>query len=459
MAIELGWKRLLADHIRDFEPDTTLELDDTLAIDVNGDGVIQTIEIVDGFGDGVNYGPMDYWVDEEEAEAFCKFHMRALARKIPFLRAIVENEILPDNPINELILFESQVLSLARTDVDDLVDRVYEEIALMRNGVIGDSLELALGGSRSDWSTLQFMTWWINEQLEESGVVFEPGGSVLFLENFVSDVHRFDCDLSTFVFISIMHEMGLSASAVFAPNHVFARSIDDISGEERNIEVQNVTYHDEDFYIWNETERRHRRGDPRIDQSSIDAGTYLSSLDQAQLEGLYLFNIATALAKETSTIPVETSDVIEIYKESLRRFPDNPMALTGLGMAELELDMVEEASAHLASAIALDPNLSTAYESIATARIELAQMTEDTAQQELLYQQALEYLNSAIGLKPTPSAYTNRGYVYMALWRLDGERSNIRQAEDDFQRALRLDPDNAVANQNMEAVDSYRRTR
>jgi hypothetical protein len=401
---------------------------------------------------------MDYYVDEEEAEAFCKFHMRALAQKIPFLRSIVENEFMPDNPIHELILFESQILARVRTDTDELVDRVYDEIALMRNGVIGESLKWALsGGRRSDWSTLELMTYWINQEMDKGGVLFEPGGSVMFLENFTTDEHRFDCDLSTFVYISIMHELGLAASAVFAPNHVYAHSIDDESHEERNIEVQNVTYHDEDFYIWDERERRQRRGDPRIDQTSIDAHAYLQSLTQTQFEGLYLFNIANHISKEASTIPMDTSDAIDIYRESLRRFPDNPMALTGLALNELELNEAEAAAGHLARAIELDPNLHAAYEEIAIATINMAQASQNEEEQESLYQHALEYLNSAINLQPTSSAYTNRGYIYMALWRLGGDNSFSRHAEDDFRRAIRLDPANETANQNMQSVDPDRR--
>ena len=131
MGLEYGWKKLLEDNFRKFHPETTLGLDDYLAVDANQNGEIEFGEIADGITDG----RMDYYVDEDEAKEFCRRHGRDLARFIPFLDSTISHGFSTDNPIIELILFESQIFADYYGYPDEVVEEVYEELEVIKNGI------------------------------------------------------------------------------------------------------------------------------------------------------------------------------------------------------------------------------------------------------------------------------------------------------------------------------------
>jgi tetratricopeptide (TPR) repeat protein len=430
MTLEIGWKKLLEDNFHLFEPESELELDDVLAIDLDGDGLIESHEIIDDFTSDSRHSA--YYVDEDEAGKFCLRNWDTLAEKISFLKYAVDLELRRDNPIHSLILYESQLLApyyKGSDYVDALVEKAYSEFVAMRNAVIALEIQFQFFAQRPSTPLDQMI--WINEAMINTGVMFALGGSLLFIENMATEKKIFNC-LSTFAALGIGHEMDWPVRAVMVPHHIFMRWIDETNGDYINFEVQNRNSYNDDFYIWlrNGETRPNRAGTPRINEISIEGGTYLKTLDNEELESLFFYNIGQALATNTDFFGRRFEDAVSAYTNSIDLYPQNAFAYAARALAYMEFEMQNEAMADFTRARDLDPNLGTAYEGIGLIQLR----TGD-------FEEAIENLTTAISLEETPSAYINRAIASSRLSQMregDEARRLLRQAERDNRRAAEL---------------------
>ena len=288
---------------------------------------------------------------------------------------------------------------------------------------------------------------WVRQAMVDTGILFELGGSLLFLEKFSTDKKVFNC-VSTFIMIAIAHEFGWPVHAVLAPNHIFPRWGEDESG---NFDVPNGAHYENNFYVrlgmdpaGNLSSGHHRA---RIDQVSLDDGVYLRNLEPPELEAVFFFNIGQALSLMTPLFGNQFDSAVDAYDESLRFLPQNAMALAGRGLAEIELGQWDEAQSDFTEAVRLDPNLALAYEGLGK-----------TFTQSGNFEAAIQNLDTAIELHETASAHINRGVAKyrMGLATEDEieKRHLLREALADYRRALHLEPGNEVATFNIEVVQS-----
>lgn len=430
MALEIGWKKLLEDNFHILEPENNLGLDDCLSIDLNGDGLIQTEEIIDNFRSDADHSP--YYVDEDEAREFCIKNWDVLAEKVSFLKYAVDLELTRDNPIHSLILYESQLLAPYYENsghIEELVEKAYGEFVDMRNIVIGFEIQFQAFAGQTPTSRDRMI--WINQAMINSGVMFALGGSLLFIENMATQKKIFNC-LSTFVALGIGHEMEWPVRAVMAPHHIFMRWVDETSGEYMNFEVQNRNFYDNDFYIWLRNGESHprRNGTPRISEVSIESGTYLRTLNNGELESLFFYNIGQALATNIAFFGDRFDDAVKAYTNSIDLYPQNAFAHAARGLAYLELEMQEEALADFFRARDLDPNLNVSYEGMGLIYLGMHN-----------FEEAIENLSTAISIQETPSAYINRAIASAELAKTrEGTEARrlLRQAERDNRRAAEL---------------------
>jgi hypothetical protein len=409
MSLEIGWKKLLEDNLRQFDPDPRHGLDDLLYVDLNGNGVAEPNEAVDDMTRDADHGP--YYVDEAEAKEFCIKNWNLLAEKIPFLRYARQFMISPDNPINSLILYESQLLAPYR-DVESLIEKAYTDIAMIRNYAIGYSITWGMDSTRDPTPVEQML--WVRQGMIERGILFELGGSLLFIEKFSTPKKIFNC-VSTFILIAVAYDLGWPVHGVLAPNHIFGRWDDDEAG---NFEVQNGRHYDNDFYIHydpNGPVGRSRRNFERIAGVSIDSGVYLRTLDERELEAIFYFNIGQALATLPDFFGERLDDAAAAYTESIARYPQNAFAYAGRGLAELEEGESDAAFADLTTAAELDPNLPNAHEGLGA----IYSLRED-------YESAVAELDLALSLNETAGAYVNRGVAESHL-ALATDDTHLRQ--------------------------------
>jgi len=446
MSLEIGWKKLLEDNFYKFDPDPSHELDDMLYIDINGNGFEDPNEVLDDMTTDADHEP--YYVDEAEAKAFCIANRDAIADKIEFLKFGKNFLFTEDNPIHSLILYEYQLLEpYYNGGTRELVLKAYSNLATIRYLVLEYQMKWIKENSSEPDSRIKML--WVRQAMQDSGILFDLGGSILFIENLSTQRKVFDC-ISTFVLIAVAYEFHWEVNAFLVPNHVGARWDNVESG---NFEVPSGEHFDNDFYIHYGLDQRGeidgsaRRHGRRIEQVSIDNGVYLRTLNNTELEGIFFFNIGQAISLMTSLFGNQFESAVDAYDESLRRLPQNAMAVAGRGLAEIELGQWDEALTDFIAATQLDPNLAIAYEGLGKVYLETGN-----------YESAITSLDTAISLQETVSARINRGVseFRLALATEDSpqKRHLLREALRDYRRALQLDPGNEAAKFNIEVIQS-----
>ncbi len=131
------------------------------------------------------------------------------------------------------------------------------------------------------------------------------------------------------------------------------------------------------------------------------------------------------------------------YKQAVKKAPNDPRALYGLGRVQLKLGLLNPAVENLKRAIALDAKYLPAYLALAQAYLELAGESEDPALKKVQLSKALSVLADAKRVAPEDAAvYNLEGVVREAL----GEHERAIAA---FKKALELDPKNARIRYNL----------
>jgi tetratricopeptide (TPR) repeat protein len=133
------------------------------------------------------------------------------------------------------------------------------------------------------------------------------------------------------------------------------------------------------------------------------------------------------------------------YRDVLRRRPNSPTALFGLGQAELKSRSAGAGQAELAAARAKNPNIDTEFYARLPGPNGGVPASEPTTPEDFIkqgwrqtseraYDSAIVSFSTALKLEPKSAvAYVGRGFVYVRQNRVD-------LAGPDFDQAIRLDP-------------------
>ena len=127
--------------------------------------------------------------------------------------------------------------------------------------------------------------------------------------------------------------------------------------------------------------------------------------------------------------------------------PGNPTSRNNLGWQLVEHDRFEEAVPELRAALALQPDLEPARDSLSAALMELSQASARSGRREEAIERALE----AVEVAPdSPEAHNNFGVQL-------GEAGRFDQAEREWRRVLELSPGHDMAQGNLEQLERMRR--
>ena len=124
-----------------------------------------------------------------------------------------------------------------------------------------------------------------------------------------------------------------------------------------------------------------------------------------------------------------------LFSRLIKKRPDDPDMLEGLGMARLGMNQLDKAQAALKQAVAIEPKLWRSQNALGIIN-----------NRRLAPNEALLYLNKAIDIMPSHHAlYNNRAISHI----LNGD---INKAETDLRSALELAPDYKLAMNNLALV-------
>ena len=146
--------------------------------------------------------------------------------------------------------------------------------------------------------------------------------------------------------------------------------------------------------------------------------------------------VATACPKKSSSQTVgallntglkahatgDTTEASKIYKEVLKKDPENKFALYNLGLIDQQAGKIESAEKYYRRALRTDPDFGSALFNLAILRTGSAP------------QEALELYKHAIALDPAnASAHLNLGFLLISL-------GNTDEGNAELQKAVELDP-------------------
>ncbi|WP_431857370.1 tetratricopeptide repeat protein [Azospirillum sp.] len=125
------------------------------------------------------------------------------------------------------------------------------------------------------------------------------------------------------------------------------------------------------------------------------------------------------------------TDAVGVCKAILRSVPEQKETLLLLGVTEFLLGNPDVAGAALVRALSIDPGFNEALVNLASVRQRQGRLGD-----------AVAMLSRAIGLKPSPEAYLNRGSALHS-------GGNRDAAAEDFTQAIELRPDDTMALNNL----------
>ncbi len=164
-------------------------------------------------------------------------------------------------------------------------------------------------------------------------------------------------------------------------------------------------------------------------------------------------NLANALRDKG-----DNAGAIDHYRQSIRLQPDYAPAYNNLGLTLLSLHREQEAAVEVTKAIKLKPSYAEAYYNLGLIRKALNQTAEAKAafEDSLKYETNLSYAEATrkiigeLSLPTGTESHLNRGYQLL-------EKNDWSGAESEFQAALKISPDKAVAWNNLGLALSQQR--
>jgi len=227
---------------------------------------------------------------------------------------------------------------------------------------------------------------------------------------------RLDCDTSSFVAMAIGDERGVELRGVRAPVHFFLRGRDE-EGKEFNIDSGRLT-----------TDARYK-----VAPDLAKKGIYLTTLEDRQLESVFLLNRGNVLEKLG-----RNEEALAAYDKALAIDPNDADAHNNRGVVLETLGRNEEALASFDKALAIDPKYAFAHYNRGNV---LEKLGRD--------QEALAAYDKALAIDPNnASAHNNRGVVLGTLGRWT-------EAKAAFEVAYALVPNDWSTQRNLHVVNGY----
>ena len=304
----IGWTKLLEDAYP--------ELNYTPTVDWDGDGRIESYEVVDSNS--------DFHIDDAEARQFIlnPANRNLIAERIPFSRFVEESGFSPKNPIHDYILYDLQTEQMSGADIQ----AVYSELKWVLDYV----------RARYDENmTPEEKLLLVREAMIENGAVFGVESDRL-TDAIMSGA--FDCDTGFYVLQAVAYEFGWPVEAVRAPAHLFARWNE--GGGYINFEIQEGFFPTDDNYV----------SKLNIDPVSVSRGD-LAGKSQPELNDLYLYVEANTFYKNGLL-----SEAQALLSETMEAVDADPAPLSLLASIELSRGNYGSAVGYFDLSLALDPN-------------------------------------------------------------------------------------------------------
>ena len=131
-------------------------------------------------------------------------------------------------------------------------------------------------------------------------------------------------------------------------------------------------------------------------------------------------------------------EAVELYGKSIAAYP-TAEAYTFLGWTYSFLDRFDDAIAECKKAIAVDPDFGNPYNDIGSYLIKLGRLDE-----------AIPWLERAVNAR----RYEPRHYPHCNLGRVYRAKGMLQKAIEEFEEALRIEPDYASAQQELAEIRS-----
>ncbi len=322
MALDIGWKKLLSDYVP--------EADIYGGVYLDGDGSMETVDLS---GDGI--------VSEQEAKSFCIANRDGLARFIPFLK--VTQGFTADNPMHTLILYEFQTMGYSDFEVETLYKELRGLLEEMRRETEYESdlvQTFPFLGENGELTQFDRMSI-VREVMVKSGITFGGAEQTLFTGHFFK--RHCNCATGSYSLNFFSHELGQKVDLVELRDHVIARSTEG----RVNIDMRyGGALHPDSYY-----ERRYT-----VSPFSEEIGVYLKSLNERELNSLFLMGLGSAL----DLIDDRLLDAAEIYAMSISENVFNVTSWSNLGALMLRVGKLDEAIEYSLQAVELDPNFAEA---------------------------------------------------------------------------------------------------
>lgn len=255
-------------------------------IDLDRNGAIEGKEV---FGDLDGDGTVG---DSDDYKIYLKNNRFLLQANIPFF--YWGKALSVDNRIHQLMYLESDLYS--GTQIQSAYQFIADRVADVKEWK----------GKQEKWIckpeyTPQIESRVYYKMMSRAGIEFDDQDDSSLVGNLIIN-EALDCDTSSFVAMAIGDEVGLRLQPVRTTEHIFLRGKDD-NGREFNIDQGWPT----------------SNGSYDVDQNLVDSGVYLVTLDDRQLNGLFLENRGTVLAERGRYLKS-----IAAYDEAIKIDPNVP---------------------------------------------------------------------------------------------------------------------------------------
>lgn len=219
---------------------------------------------------------------------------------------------------------------------------------------------------------------------------------------------RLDCDLLSYLYLSVADAIGLPIYGMNAPRHFFVMWDD---GTTQVLwETTSGSAQDKDYYINLEYKGR-------IASTSLNDGVYLRRLTRKESLSSAMTTIGRALAGNN-----RDNDALSVYSTAVEYNPKNVIALTNHGNCLQRLGNYNQALEDQNKALKLDPNYALALTNRGVVRTSLGDFAS-----------AISDHTNAIALdNDNPQMYFNRAVAY-------NKRGQYAQAIADYTKVIELD--------------------
>ncbi|MFH0799582.1 MAG: tetratricopeptide repeat protein [Pseudomonadota bacterium] len=350
--------------------------------DLDGDGIIDEEEKFGDLNDDGRVGDRGDYIE------YLQENRSRLSDAIPFFKW--GQSLSVTNRIHQLIYLESDFSS------DTQIQSAYAFIARLVKATSEKIGNRKL--SPQEESSIYYAV------MKEAGIKFIDQEGSSFVNNIGK--RELDCDTSSFMAMAIGDERRLELRPVLAPDHLFLRG-KGRDGKEFNIDYGELT----------------SDGEYKVDPDLIGRKVYLQTLNDQQLEGLFLYDRGGVLCKLG-----RLDEALAAYEGDLAINPKHAEAHLSRGYVLEKLGRPDEALAAYIQALAINPKYAEAHLNLGVVLEKLGLLDEALAAYDRAIVIDSEYAK----------AHFNRGNV---LWKL-GQPEEALAAYD---RAIAIDSEYAKA--------------